>query len=230
MNRLKTGLGALALAATVTLAGQAGAATTVSSTFDTDADGWGYGSWQGVGGNVLPVTYDAAGGLITSTYGFAGWGYIAPIKFLGDKSDFIGGSLTFDLSSAFNDYPGKRPLVVFSSKNGTRMFGNLAGGPSPQLGSFNIALSTSSFQTGSDINQGPRVTDDLFRSIMADLRQIEIYADWSPNVDTVKLDNVIMSGPGAGAVPEPATWAMMILGFGAAGTMMRRRRTAMAAV
>lgn len=30
-------------------------------------------------------------------------------------------------------------------------------------------------------------------------------------------------GPGPG-VPEPATWALMILGFGAAGTALRRRR------
>ncbi len=29
------------------------------------------------------------------------------------------------------------------------------------------------------------------------------------------------------AVPEPSTWAMMILGFGAAGAMLRRRRPAM---
>ena len=29
--------------------------------------------------------------------------------------------------------------------------------------------------------------------------------------------------PGA-AVPEPATWAMMIVGFGAAGALLRRRR------
>ncbi|TAJ68498.1 MAG: PEP-CTERM sorting domain-containing protein [Phenylobacterium sp.] len=28
------------------------------------------------------------------------------------------------------------------------------------------------------------------------------------------------------AVPEPATWAMMIMGFGTAGSMLRRRRTA----
>jgi len=28
-----------------------------------------------------------------------------------------------------------------------------------------------------------------------------------------------------GAVPEPATWAMMLLGFGAIGMVARRRRT-----
>jgi hypothetical protein len=32
-------------------------------------------------------------------------------------------------------------------------------------------------------------------------------------------------GPG---VPEPATWALMIGGFGLAGGMLRRRRTAVA--
>jgi hypothetical protein len=47
-------------------------------------------------------------------------------------------------------------------------------------------------------------------------------------------DNPIMLGSSAGyrvlgsAVPEPATWAMMIVGFGAAGTIMRRRRITLA--
>jgi len=31
-----------------------------------------------------------------------------------------------------------------------------------------------------------------------------------------------------GSVPEPATWTMMIMGFGAAGALLRRRRTAIA--
>ena len=35
-------------------------------------------------------------------------------------------------------------------------------------------------------------------------------------------------GGGGNEVPEPATWAMMILGFGGVGSMMRRRRTALA--
>ena len=32
----------------------------------------------------------------------------------------------------------------------------------------------------------------------------------------------------SGAVPEPATWAMMIIGFGAAGSIIRRRRAVIA--
>lgn len=35
------------------------------------------------------------------------------------------------------------------------------------------------------------------------------------------------TGSGPGAVPEPATWALMILGFGAIGAALRRRRTAL---
>lgn len=42
----------------------------------------------------------------------------------------------------------------------------------------------------------------------------------APNVDAI-LDNVTIS-----AVPEPATWALMILGFGAVGYAARRRRAA----
>jgi hypothetical protein len=36
--------------------------------------------------------------------------------------------------------------------------------------------------------------------------------------------------PVAGAVPEPATWAMMLLGFGAIGVSMRRRKPVLAQV
>ncbi len=56
------------------------------------------------------------------------------------------------------------------------------------------------------------------------------------NLDTFKLDlnggsSAVLYQTG-GAVPEPATWAMMIVGFGAAGSMLRsnRRKMAFAAV
>jgi hypothetical protein len=38
------------------------------------------------------------------------------------------------------------------------------------------------------------------------------------------LDDVSVQGP-LGGVPEPATWAMMLLGFGAMGFALRRRRS-----
>ena len=40
------------------------------------------------------------------------------------------------------------------------------------------------------------------------------------------MDNLLITNGAevCGAVPEPATWAMMILGFGALGSVARRRR------
>ena len=45
-----------------------------------------------------------------------------------------------------------------------------------------------------------------------------------------QFDNFRLGDAVSGAVPEPATWAMMILGFGAAGATLRRRRSIGAAV
>jgi PEP-CTERM motif len=39
----------------------------------------------------------------------------------------------------------------------------------------------------------------------------------------------LATAPAVGAVPEPASWAMLIAGFGIAGAAMRRRRVAVAA-
>jgi hypothetical protein len=47
-----------------------------------------------------------------------------------------------------------------------------------------------------------------------------------PNTDLSIIPDhlVIALAPGGGAVPEPATWAIMICGFGLAGAALRRRR------
>jgi len=45
----------------------------------------------------------------------------------------------------------------------------------------------------------------------------------SAGTPVLAVQNVVNIG--AGAVPEPASWALMIFGFGGAGAMLRRRRT-----
>jgi hypothetical protein len=47
-------------------------------------------------------------------------------------------------------------------------------------------------------------------------------------VSTGSFQADIAGGGNQGGIPEPATWAMMILGFGAVGLTLRRRRTAFA--
>ncbi|PZQ55997.1 MAG: hypothetical protein DI570_21400 [Phenylobacterium zucineum] len=46
--------------------------------------------------------------------------------------------------------------------------------------------------------------------------------------DSTGFELVITGPDRTGAVPEPSAWAMMILGFGAAGTLLRRRRSLLA--
>lgn len=83
------------------------------------------------------------------------------------------------------------------------------GGPSVidfgQYGLLTISLSDAIFNEGSwwGLNEGKKYGE-------------YITADFS------------LAPPMQSAVPEPATWAMMIMGFGLAGSAIRRRRTAFA--
>ena len=45
-----------------------------------------------------------------------------------------------------------------------------------------------------------------------------------------ETDNHTVGFLSAGAIPEPATWLMMILGFGGVGSMLRARRRRLAVV
>lgn len=58
---------------------------------------------------------------------------------------------------------------------------------------------------------------------LADLKLDQLTIDLGANeYGWQAVDNIILTG--VSAVPEPATWAMMITGFGLAGAMLRRRR------
>jgi hypothetical protein len=63
---------------------------------------------------------------------------------------------------------------------------------------------------------------------LADSDPGDNYFDFTQGVDggLINVGQGPVVTPPTGAVPEPATWAMMILGFGMVGGLLRRRRTA----
>ena len=53
---------------------------------------------------------------------------------------------------------------------------------------------------------------------------LELFYWDSNNGDNTEHVTASITQPGGGGVPEPATWTMLISGFGLAGAMLRRRR------
>lgn len=55
-------------------------------------------------------------------------------------------------------------------------------------------------------------------------RNVEWFRIEPPTRQNLQFDNIRWDEPVLSAVPEPASWAMMIVGFGAGGAMIRRSR------
>ena len=45
-----------------------------------------------------------------------------------------------------------------------------------------------------------------------------------PYAGVAQIASLTSTNPVGGGIPEPATWTMMILGFGGLGALLRRRR------
>lgn len=142
--RLLWGVG---LAALMAASAPAGAATTIGSTFDAGTEGWTLGLWRAPG-IALPVNWDASAKSINVTTGFGESGFAAPGQYLGNKSDYIGGTLSFDLSTANNNFVGRRPLVILSYGAGKQIFSNWGPSPGADLRNFAIGLNRELLQWG----------------------------------------------------------------------------------
>jgi hypothetical protein len=147
--------------------------------------------------------------------------------------DLIGAGGAFDL------YPGNgRYLDLDGSTSGNDPAGEIT-----SFASFGAGTYTLNFQLGGNARGGParttRVTLGDF-SVDITLASGDPLANYQFTFSTTGgqlafrqlgptnfvgniLDDVVLTG-----IPEPATWAMMILGFGAAGGLLRRRAFATA--
>lgn len=138
-------------------------------------------------------------------------------------------------SIAIFDYTGSVASLV-AGTGGVAAFDDLGSGV--QMGAHTI--------TGADFSPMPAFTVRLSNAFVTQFNSTRGSADplialgaalTSPylNEQSQGFWSMSSSGPSAyltaetAAVPEPATWAMMILGFGAAGTALRSRRRTLAA-
>jgi len=211
-------IAASAAALSLAAAGAASADTifTTRAAFDAATTAQSIADFEGIAADAGFVGF-GAGPYAESGLTFTGNGILFVIDggYYGDSYD--GAYLTSD----FTD-----PDVVtinFASSNAFAFdFGGLLGSPVQfalqfsngtnvvtQIASSSIA-GTSSLDSFFGI-----VTDTAFTSVIVTMPDAPTYN---------ALDNVTIATAVGGGVPEPATWALMIGGFAAAGGALRRRR------
>ncbi|TPE62912.1 PEP-CTERM sorting domain-containing protein [Sandaracinobacter neustonicus] len=181
-----------------------------------------HGSYAYPEGAVAGWTFYGAG-LINGTTATPWFGWAPPQGFSGAQYGFVQGqgwlvqSITADVSGALqlSWLEGSRPDIFGGGYKGDQSY---------EVWLDTSLLGTFSTQSGQDFTlrtlSGPNVTAGNSYNL--------IFHGLSASDNTAFLDDVSASVSASGAVPEPATWAMLITGFGLIGAVMRRRGLATA--
>jgi hypothetical protein len=130
------------------------------------------------------------------------------------------GPLVITGPAAFNlqgfDYAELQPTGSSFNATFLRVVGNLVGGGTM---SEIVTLDGANDGPGGNADFQTVAFDSAFAS--ASFTSVDITGKFnSDRPGGFALDNVVLTG----GVPEPASWALMILGFGGAGALLRRRR------
>jgi Laminin B (Domain IV)/PEP-CTERM motif len=214
----------------VAFAAPVSAATLASSNFATGNEGWTVGEFQSISGSGA-VAYDTINKYIQTADANGYNAFVAPSAYLGNQSAAFGGTINFSLSDALNDFPAiYSPLTLISGLTVLYALPSVVPSTNPAaLTPYSITLLGANFRTG-DLGGGAAVTDLELQSVLASLGRVGINADWRTGSDLVTLDSVSLCDTGGcsvgpvGGVPEPASWALMIAGFGLVGSAMRKRQ------
>lgn len=179
-------------------AGCVGGPETITSTFDDGAEGWtvvgdaqsgqvepNHVAEGGNPGGYLEATDDVAGGV---------WYWNASREYLGDKSAYSGGTLSFDLRQSATDSQFDSPDVVLGSDE-TRLgydFGKASTHPRTNWTSYEVSLSPED-AGWTNLETGESVTQEGLESILSDLNEVWIRGEYRTGDDTGGIDNVELS-------------------------------------
>lgn len=207
-------LAAFAAATAVAFAGAAAqAATTVYNS--TPADGWFYGNGNDYApANTAVLTTDEGDQLYLRAHIRT---VVAPAS-TGDTYSFATGPATiinFDWGFDTPSLAGVMALITIS-KYGVGSFSY-----NPFVFTPDNEQENGSTQNSYRLNWTP---PGFFTPNVDSSYKVTLAVNGLSGGDQA-LDIRVKVGAGATVVPEPATWAMMIMGFGAAGAVLRRRRT-----
>lgn len=205
-------------------------ASPISSTFDTDADGWtGITSLDGPSTYTLSTTHtlqfvDTDGNLAGSvrfTDPDDGWSFFrAPEKFRGDLSSFAGGTLSFDLRTVVAATLYDDPDVVLKGTSLTLEFEALAA-PLSTWTPVSVPLVAGQWRVS---GTSSFATSEQLAAVLGNVQELWISAEhFTPVTETIGLDNVMLA-----PVPEPSQAALLLAGVGLIGWRLARRRGAAA--
>jgi hypothetical protein len=216
----------LTILASLCVAFGAGAAHAATSTFSTDNEGWSVGSMDAVAVITGSAIWNPAGYLQTQDVA-SEVAFFAPGAYLGNQGGAYGTNISFDSFDTQNDGVVYAALVLYGAGKAISI-----GSLPPSTSGFShsvFSLTEAGFSEyfGGGIQGSAPITEAEFRAVLGGLTAMAFHADWKSGDDDSGLDNVIFNGsPGVHGVPEPATWAMMIVGLGGVGILARRRRAA----
>lgn len=215
-NFMRKTLLAASFAAACGVAGSASAAAFTNGSFENASVDPGSGFVTLFGGSTAIDGWVVGGNSID----YIG-GYWQPED--GARSIDLSGNANGSISQTFDTVAGQSYLVNFF------LAGNPDGGPAAKLA---ITSADGSQQASNIFTVVPGVNTRanmgwlpyVYRFTAATDSTTLSFASATDTAFGPALDNVSV-----GAVPEPASWALMIVGFGGLGVSLRRRRRAVAA-
>lgn len=213
-------------AAALALAGPAAANSFVDD-FTLNNDGWTQGDIGSAAalGSTGAVGYNPSGWLETTDVQ-PEVAFISGSNALNALHGALGGILSYDLSDDLTDGVNYAGPVLYSSL-GTIAFATTPPVASPNFSHYDISLTNTGwffYGGGGALTANPVNASD-FAAILAGATTFAVHADWHTGADFTRLDNVeITTAAPVGGIPEPESWALLLIGFAAMGAVARRRK------